>query len=50
MIEEKSERKEAPKKERVSIFIDGSNLYHSLKSLEGAKIDFEKLAKRTFKR
>ena len=30
------------KKERVSIFIDGSNLYHSLK---GIKIDFEKLIK-----
>jgi len=30
-------------KERVSIFIDGSNLYHSLKKLNGAKINFEKL-------
>lgn len=29
-------------KERVSIFIDGSNLYHSL---DGVKIDFEKLIK-----
>ena len=29
--------------ERVSIFIDGSNLYHSLKKLNGVKIDFEKL-------
>ncbi len=29
-------------KERVAIFIDGSNLYHSL---DGAKIDFEKLIK-----
>ena len=29
--------------ERVSIFIDGSNLYHSLKMLKGVKIDFEKL-------
>jgi len=29
-------------KERVAIFIDGSNLYHSL---EGVKIDFEKLIK-----
>ncbi len=33
------------KKERVSIFIDGSNLYHSLKLLKGVKIDFEKLLK-----
>jgi len=32
-------------KERVSIFIDGSNLYHSLKSLNGIKVDFEKLVK-----
>ena len=31
------------KQERVSIFIDGSNLYHSLKALNGIKIDFEKL-------
>ena len=31
---------EEVRKERVSIFIDGSNLYHSLK---GIKIDFEKL-------
>lgn len=30
------------KKERVAIFIDGSNLYHSL---DGVKIDFEKLIK-----
>ena len=29
-------------KERISIFIDGSNLYHSL---DGIKIDFEKLIK-----
>lgn len=29
-------------KERVAIFIDGSNLYHSL---DGTKIDFEKLIK-----
>lgn len=33
------------KQERVSIFIDGSNLYHSLKTLKGVKIDFEKLIK-----
>jgi uncharacterized LabA/DUF88 family protein len=31
-------------KERVSIFIDGSNLYHSLKEIK-EKIDFEKLIK-----
>ena len=33
---------EEKKKERVSIFIDGSNLYHSLKSLS-IDIDFQKL-------
>lgn len=33
------------KKERISIFIDGSNLYYSLKDLEVAKIDFQKLVK-----
>jgi len=32
-------------KDRVAIFIDGSNLYHSLKVLKGVKIDFEKLIK-----
>ncbi|MDD5192248.1 MAG: NYN domain-containing protein [Candidatus Nanoarchaeia archaeon] len=31
------------KKERISIFIDGSNLYHSLKRLNISKIDFQKL-------
>lgn len=31
--------------ERISIFIDGSNLYHSLRVLKGVKIDFEKLVK-----
>ncbi len=31
------------KQERISIFIDGSNLYYSLKDLEVAKIDFQKL-------
>lgn len=31
------------KKERVSIFIDGSNLYYSLKDLGVIKIDFQKL-------
>ena len=31
--------------ERISIFIDGSNLYHSLKYLDGIKIDFDKLVK-----
>jgi len=31
------------KKERVSIFIDGSNFYHSLKNLNISKIDFQKL-------
>lgn len=30
-------------KERVSIFIDGSNFYHSLKNLNISKIDFQKL-------
>lgn len=32
------------KRERVSIFIDGSNLYHSLKTLK-IKVDFERLIK-----
>jgi len=32
------------KQERISIFIDGSNLYYSLKDLDVAKIDFNKLA------
>ena len=31
------------KKERISIFIDGSNLYYSLKDLDVIKIDFQKL-------
>lgn len=33
---------EAKKKERVSIFIDGSNFYYST-AKKGRKIDFEKL-------
>jgi len=33
-------------KERVSIFIDGSNLYHNL---DGVKIDFQKLIKELLK-
>ncbi len=45
MAEEDDEKKEESKEDRVSIFIDGSNLYHSLKSIEGVKIDFEKLIK-----
>lgn len=32
-------------KERVMIFIDGSNLYYSLKDLGIEKIDFQKLLK-----
>ncbi len=32
-------------KERVAIFIDGSNLYYSLKNLEINKIDFQRLLK-----
>ncbi len=35
---------EDKKTERISVFIDGSNLYHSLKKLE-VKLDFEKLIK-----
>lgn len=35
--------KEKKNKERVSIFIDGSNLYHSLKRLKIFKINFQKL-------
>ncbi len=38
MIDKKDEKK----KERVAIFIDGSNLYHSL---DRVKIDFDKLIK-----
>lgn len=30
--------------ERVAIFIDGSNLYHGLKSINNTRIDFEKFA------
>jgi len=33
------------KQGRISIFIDGNNLYHSLKVLKRVKIDFEKLVK-----
>ncbi len=36
---------EKKSKERVSIFVDGSNLYHILKSLNRVKIDFGKLVK-----
>ena len=32
-------------KERISIFIDGSNLYHGLKSMGIRKINFEEFAK-----
>lgn len=35
--------KKQGKQERISIFIDGSNLYYSLKSLEVSKIDYQKL-------
>ncbi len=31
------------KQERISIFIDGSNLYYSLKDFDVVKIDFQKL-------
>lgn len=34
--------KDRTKKDRIAFFIDGSNLYHSLKNL-GEKIDFQKL-------
>ncbi len=37
------DKKEDKPIERVAIFIDGSNLYHSLKSLSVKEIDFEKL-------
>jgi uncharacterized LabA/DUF88 family protein len=43
------DKKDERKKERVSIFIDGSNLYHSLKALDETKIDFEKLIKELIK-
>ncbi|MDP1696063.1 MAG: NYN domain-containing protein [archaeon] len=31
------------KKERISIFIDGNNLYHSLNRIKAGKIDYKKL-------
>ncbi|MEA3329932.1 MAG: NYN domain-containing protein [Nanoarchaeota archaeon] len=31
------------KKERVVVFIDGSNLYYSLKNLKKGRIDFQNL-------
>lgn len=31
--------------ERVSIFIDGNNLYHSLNRIKAGKIDYGKLIK-----
>jgi len=38
------DRKEEKKKERVSIFIDGSNLYHGLKVIGMSINDFERFA------
>jgi len=35
----------AEKKERISIFIDGNNLYHSLNRIKAGKIDYGKLIK-----
>lgn len=37
------DKEEKESKERISIFIDGSNLYYSLKALEMPRIDFQKL-------
>lgn len=37
------DKKEEKDKERIAIFIDGSNLYHSLKALRIDKIDYQKL-------
>jgi len=37
------EKEKSKQIERVSIFIDGSNLYYSLKDLGVSKIDFQKL-------
>jgi len=39
------DKKDERKKERVSIFIDGSNLYHGLKFLRNKKIDFYEFTK-----
>jgi len=36
-------KNDVKKKERVAIFIDGSNFYHSLKNLRVKEIDFQKL-------
>ena len=38
-------KKDEKKKERVAVFADGSNLYHSLKNLKIKEIDFQKLIK-----
>lgn len=43
--EEKIIKSICSNKERVSIFIDGSNLYHSLKNLKSKEIDFKELTK-----
>lgn len=37
------DEEEKESKERISIFIDGSNLYHSLKRIGISKINFQKL-------
>jgi len=37
------DKKDEKKKERISIFIDGSNLYYSLQDFGISKIDFQKL-------
>ena len=38
--------KDEKSKERIAIFIDGSNLYHSLKNLNVNEINFDKLVKK----
>ncbi len=40
-----SDKKDEKKKERVSIFIDGSNLYHGLKIIRMKRIDFDEFTK-----
>ncbi len=45
MEEKKIDKSDEKKKERVSIFIDGSNLYHGLKVLGIKRIDFNEFTK-----
>ncbi len=37
-----NDKEEKESKERIAIFIDGSNLYYSLKALEISRLDFRR--------